>query len=146
MVHSTNLATLRRRRLYIHRQLDRYEPLVARLRESLAECEAAMQAIDPRLFLPPRRYAANPYFARGELPRLALRIMREAGKPVSVREIALAALASKGVRYPDRRRSNSPARGSRRRWPSGDGAVRGYGEGGEAGVGSLRGCLETHAA
>lgn len=102
MAHSTNLTTLRRRRIYIHRQLDRYEPLVARLRENLAECEAAMLAIDPRLFLPPRRYKDNPYFARGELPRLALQIMREAGEPLSVKEIVIRALAVKGIRYPDK--------------------------------------------
>ena len=102
MAHSTNLATLRRRRLYIHRQLDRYEPLVARLRENLAECEAAMRAIRPELFLLPRRYKDNPYFVRGELPRLALQIMREAGEPLGVREIAIRALAVKGIRYPDR--------------------------------------------
>ena len=102
MAHSDNLATLRRRWLYVHRQLDYYEPLVERLRANLADCEAAIQAIEPTLFLPPRRYKDNPYFKRGELPRLALSIMREAGEPLGVREIALAALAAKGIRYPDR--------------------------------------------
>jgi hypothetical protein len=103
MAHSTNLTTLRRRRLYIHRQLDRYEPFVERLRENLADCNAAIQAIRPELPLPPRRYQPNPYFARGELPRLALAIMREAGEPLGVREIAVRALASKGITLPDRR-------------------------------------------
>lgn len=102
MAHSTDLGTLRRRRLYIHRQLDRYEPLVERLRENLADCNAAIQAIRPELPLPPRRYQPNPYFARGELPRLALAIMREAGDPLGVREIAMRALAIKGVTLPDR--------------------------------------------
>jgi len=42
MAHSTNLATLRRRRLYIHKQLDRVEPWVARLLADLAEAEAGI--------------------------------------------------------------------------------------------------------
>ena len=101
--HSTNLGTLRRRRLYIHRQLDRYEPLVERLRANLADCNAAIQAMCPDLGLPPRRYKPNPHFARGELPRLTLAILRDAGRPLSTREIVLRALEHKGVIYPDRR-------------------------------------------
>ena len=55
-----DLANLRRKRRYIHRQLDRLEPAVARLRESLAETEAATNAVAPELNLPPRRYKTNP--------------------------------------------------------------------------------------
>jgi len=98
-----DLTNLRRKRRYIHRQLDRYEPLVTRLRASLAETEAGIAAIAPELNLPPRRYAPNPHFARGELPRLALAILRDAGRPLSTREIAVRALARKGVTLPDRR-------------------------------------------
>ncbi len=97
------LANLRCKRCYIHKRLDYLEPWVARLRADLAETEAAIQAVAPQLNLPPRRYAPNPYFARGELPRLALAIMREAREPIGVREIAIRALATKGIRYPDRR-------------------------------------------
>ena len=97
------LASLRRKRIYVHKQLDRLEPAITRLRASLAETEAAIQAIAPELNLPPRRYAPNPYFARGELPRLTLSIMREAGEPLGVREIAVRALATKGMTLPDRR-------------------------------------------
>jgi hypothetical protein len=97
------LANLRRKRVYIHKQLDRWEPLVARLRASLAETEAAIQAIRPELQLHPRRYGRNPYFARGELPRVAMDVMREAGEPLAVRTIAVRALAAKGIALPDPR-------------------------------------------
>lgn len=95
-----DLANLRRKRRYIHRQLDRWEPLVARLRESLAETEAAIQAVAPELTLLPRRYKPNPNFARGELPRLVREIMREAEGPMSTRDIAVKALARKGFTLP----------------------------------------------
>jgi hypothetical protein len=97
------LANLRRKRRYIHKQLERWEPLVARLRAFLAETEAAIAAIAPELNLPSRRYAPNPWFARQELPRLVLSILRDAGAPLSTREIAVEALGRKGVRLPDPR-------------------------------------------
>ncbi len=97
------LANLRRKRLYIHKQLDRYEPLIARLKTALIEAETAIQAVAPDLNIPPRRYQPNPYFARGELPRIVLAMLREASEPLSVREIALRALAMKNVPLPDRR-------------------------------------------
>jgi hypothetical protein len=71
------LANLRRKRRYIYKQLDRWEPLVARLKESPAETEAKIATVAPELNLPPRRYQPNPNFARGELPRLVREIMRE---------------------------------------------------------------------
>ena len=69
------LRNLREKRRYLHRQMDRWEPLLARLRANLAETEAAILAIAPGLKLPPRRYAPNPCFARGELPRLILQML-----------------------------------------------------------------------
>lgn len=77
--------------------------MVARYREKLDRINADIQAIAPELNLPPRRYKPNPYFARGELPRIALRVLRQASSPIAVRDIAVQALASKGVTLPDRR-------------------------------------------
>jgi hypothetical protein len=44
----------------------------------------------PELPLPTRHrtYQPNPYFMRGELPRVALAILREAGEPLPIRVIA----------------------------------------------------------
>lgn len=97
---SRTLGNLRRKRLYIHRQLDRLEPAVERLRASLAETNAAIQAVAPELLLPPRRHKPNPIFGIGELPRMVREIMRDADGPVSTREIAIKALARKGVPLP----------------------------------------------
>ena len=46
---------------------------------------------------------ANPIFARGELQRLAIDMLREAGKQLAIRDMALGAFRTKGVRFPDRR-------------------------------------------
>lgn len=97
------LANLRRRRRYIHRQLDKLEPQVAAYRAKLAAVNAAIHVLDPELWLPPRRYQPNPIFARQELPRIAMDVLREAKGPVAVREIAQEALRRKGITHPDRR-------------------------------------------
>lgn len=61
---------------------------------------AGQPAVVPELNLPPRRCKPNRNFTRGELPRLVREIMGEAGAPVSVRDIAIKALARKGVTLP----------------------------------------------
>jgi len=94
------LANLRRKRLYIHKQLNRLEPAVSTLRASLVETDARIQAECPDLNLPPRFHKANPIFGIGELPRLVREIMRDAGGPISTRDIAVKALARKGVTLP----------------------------------------------
>ena len=78
------LKKLRAKRIRIHRQLDKLEPLLASYRTKLAEVEAAIQALAPALPLPTRHrtYQPNPYFARGELPRIATAVLREAGEPL----------------------------------------------------------------
>ncbi len=62
----TELANLRRRRCRIHANLAKLEPLVADYHAKLAQVEAAIMALDPQLWLPPRRYKRNPVFARQE--------------------------------------------------------------------------------
>jgi hypothetical protein len=72
------------------------EPMVADYHAKLATVEAAILAIDPQLWLPPRRYKPNPVFARQELPRLVMGILRDAKEPLAVRDIARLTLAAKG--------------------------------------------------
>jgi hypothetical protein len=69
----------------------------------VADLEARIQAIAPDLQLQPRLRKPNPIFARGELRRLAIDMLREAGHPLAIRDMALGALRAKGVRFPDRR-------------------------------------------
>lgn len=96
-----DLTKLRRKRSRVHQALDRLEPMVADYRAKLAELEAAIQALAPELQLHPRRYKPNPVFARDELPRLALAVMRDADVPLPTRVIAARALALKGILLPD---------------------------------------------
>jgi hypothetical protein len=99
------LQKLRAQRIRIHRQLDKLEPLLAGYRAKLAGVEARIQELAPELPLPTRHrtYQPNPYFDRGELPRVALAVLREAGGALPIRVIAVRALAAKGCHTPDRR-------------------------------------------
>jgi hypothetical protein len=97
------LTNLRRARSRCHFRLKQAEELAEGYRTKLAALEARIQAIAPDLQLPVRFRNPNPIFARGELIRLALDMLREAGGPVSIRDLAVGALAAKGVRFPDRR-------------------------------------------
>src|SRR5690242_16305109 len=95
------LANLRRSRC--HFKLKQAELVVEDYAFRLAQIEAQIQTLAPSLNLPPRFYKPNPVFARNELPRLVMSILREAGGPLPTRDIARRALAAKGVVYPDRR-------------------------------------------
>ena len=94
------LTKLRRARRRVVAQLRKLEPLVAGYQAKLATIDAKIQELDPRLPIPPRHYKPNPVFARGELPRLAMDIMRLEGAPLPVSVIAVRALARKGVDRP----------------------------------------------
>jgi len=98
----TDLEKLRRTRSQIHRQLAKPEPLVTDYRAKLAEVEAGIRAIAPELDLPRRFRDPNPIFRRGELPRVAMAVLREAEGPLPIRAIAVRALAMKGIALPDR--------------------------------------------
>ena len=96
---ATELAKLYRARLRAQRQIAKMEPQLDDYRAKLAAIEAKIIRLDGLLFLPPKRYA-NPHFKPGELPRIALQLMKEADGPVSVRYLAGRALALKGCPYP----------------------------------------------
>jgi hypothetical protein len=95
----TDLEKIRRTR--IHRQLDKLEPLLASYQAKLAELEAGIRAIAPELGIPKRFRDPNPIFRRGELPRLAMDVLRGADRPLPIRTIAARVLAMKGIPLPD---------------------------------------------
>jgi hypothetical protein len=99
----SELTKLRRARSRAHFALKQAETLAQNYRDKLADIEARIQAIAPDLQLQPRLRRPNPIFARGELRRLAIDMLREAGHPLAIRDMALGALKAKGVRFPDRR-------------------------------------------
>jgi hypothetical protein len=72
----------------------------ARLAQAMKHVEAVLKMIDPAYDVRPiavRRRRPNPYFERGTVFRCALDALRAAGTSLTVREIALAMLAAKGV-------------------------------------------------
>jgi hypothetical protein len=50
-----------------------------------------------------RRPPTQACYARGEPRRMAIDVLRDAGRPVAINKMALAASKAKGVRFPDRR-------------------------------------------
>jgi hypothetical protein len=60
----------------VHGHIARLEPLLAGYVAKLAEIEAEIQELAPELWLNPRRYKPDPVFARGELTRFALTVLR----------------------------------------------------------------------
>jgi hypothetical protein len=100
-VPETELTKLRRARIRCHKKLKQAEALVAGYQAKLADLEARIHAIAPELKLQGRHRKPNPIFTRGELPRLALAIMREEGQPLLVSVIVRRMLAAKDVTLPD---------------------------------------------
>jgi hypothetical protein len=110
---NTDLANLRRARSRCHFRLKQAEDLAQSYRDKLADLEARIRAIAPELELPVRFRRANPVFARTELTRLALAILREADEPLPIRVVAVRALKAKGIAWPDpalRRRTRTKLR------------------------------------
>lgn len=95
----TPLGKLYRARLRAQRQIAKLEPQLDGYRTHLAEVEAKIIKLDGLLFLPPHR-RANPFFKPGELPRIAMEILRKESAPVPVRCLAARALAMKGCKHP----------------------------------------------
>jgi len=62
--------------------------------------EAAIHDLEPELWIPPPTRRPNPVFKRGEIRRLALEVMREAGEPLAISALAVRVLASKGIELP----------------------------------------------
>ena len=83
--------------------LKQAEELAEGYRAKLADLEARIQALVSEMPLQGRFRKPNPIFARHELRRLALDMLREAGHPLAIRDTAIGALRAKGVRFPDRR-------------------------------------------
>jgi hypothetical protein len=74
--------------------------------------EAVLKMIEPGYDVRPiavRRRKPNPWFKRGTVFRCALDALRAAGQPLTIREIALAMLAAKGVMDACRSRKLNPA-------------------------------------
>jgi hypothetical protein len=81
VLDGSDLTKLRLARSRCHFALHQLEMQVEAYAFKPSQIGARIQAIAPELELPPRHRRPKPHFARGELPRLALAILREAGEP-----------------------------------------------------------------
>ncbi len=99
----TQLGNLRRARSRVHMRIDQHERMLQGYRDKLASLEAEIHAIAPELALQPARRRSNPVFARGELTRFALDVLREEGAALPIRVIAVRVLAIKGHLLPEPR-------------------------------------------
>lgn len=96
----TTLRNLRRARSRVHRNIKQHERQLAFYLAKAADLEAQIHALAPGLVLPSRHRKPNGVFARGELTRLALDVLREAGEALPIWVIALRMLALKGIPEP----------------------------------------------
>jgi hypothetical protein len=94
------IAGLRAKRVEIAALVHDTEKKLAKLRGNLANLDAAINILTPGHpdAPPPRRaYRQTRYFARKELSRLVQDSLRTAGRPVTARDLALAAITAKGL-------------------------------------------------
>ena len=92
------LSALRKRREEVRIQTKEAEQRVTKLRQSLANLDAAIAILTPEhpdYIAPKRRTRRGVYFKRNELSRLVREALRDAGKPLSAGEIAAGIVAAK---------------------------------------------------
>jgi hypothetical protein len=138
-MRNRRLERLRHARVVCNKNIAKLESQLAYQRSRREAIEVEMQAIAPDLQLPAPRRKPNTLFARGELPRMALTVLREAGEPLAVSVIARRVLQAKGDRpAPDLAAAHDarPDTGVLLcGWQARTGADGRGGEQGEAGVG-----------
>jgi hypothetical protein len=93
---------LRRKRARLAGEIQAAQTALGKKRETLATLDAVIRMFEPTtnpdLIAPIRPCSRRClYFRHGEQMRLAISALREAGKPVSCREVAEYAMAAKGL-------------------------------------------------
>jgi hypothetical protein len=95
------ISSLRSKRAEISGHIHDLDRRVATMRANLANIDAAIRLLspgtDPDAIPPKRTYRRTKYFARNEIARLALGIVREAPGPLAAKEIALMMMRAKGL-------------------------------------------------
>lgn len=107
MGHTFIISGLRDKRARLAGELVAVERDLARRRETLAALDAVIRMFEPDCNpdkIPPiRPVGRSLFFRRGELSRLCLSALRDAGKPVRCRTVAEWAIGAKGLEVPDAR-------------------------------------------
>lgn len=106
MAETHVVSALRAKRAEVSGYIHDLEKKVKRMRANLAHIDATIRVFAPDLnpdSIPPkRRYRRSRYFAKGELSRRCLDMLRvAAGVPIAATEIARAAMANKGMSVDD---------------------------------------------
>jgi hypothetical protein len=97
------LARLRLSRVRCNENIARLESMLAFQRSRREAIEQAIHDLEPELKLPAPTRKPNSIFKRGEVTRLTLTAMREAGEPLAASVIAGRVLAAKGIDLPEPR-------------------------------------------
>ena len=96
---------LRTKRAEISGHIHDLDKRIARMRASLMNIDAVLRLLSPGSnpdAIPPKRpYRRTRYFARNELGRIALDVMRKVQGPIAAREIALPIMQRKGLSTED---------------------------------------------
>jgi hypothetical protein len=99
------IPALRAKRAEISGHIHDLDKRIARMRANLANIDAAIRLLspgaDPDTIPPKRTYRRTKYFARNELARMALDVLRKAPAPLAAKEIALAIMRAKGMALGD---------------------------------------------
>ncbi len=107
MGHTFVISGLRDKRARMAGELAVVERDLAKRREALATIDAVIRMFEPDCnpdMIPPIRPAGRSlFFRRGELSRLCLSALRDAGKPVRCRTVAEWTIGAKGLDVPDAR-------------------------------------------
>jgi hypothetical protein len=94
------ITALRAKRAEISGHVHDLERKLARHRASLAAIDATIRlyapGLDPDSIPPKRTYRRTRYFAKGELSRRIIDVLRQAGKPMTTGAITSAIVAEKG--------------------------------------------------
>jgi len=99
-------------------QIAENKKLAAKLADDMRHVEAVIRMFDPaydlrRIAMRRRRRSRSPWFKRGTIFREAISALREAGKPLTTREIVGRLLASKHVREPTEQQVRDLVAGAR---------------------------------
>jgi hypothetical protein len=103
MADTLAIYALRRKRAHLAGEIEQAMRLVAKKRETLATLDAVIRLFEPEsnpeLIATIRPVSARrcAFFRHGEIPRLCLLALREAGKPVPCRYVAECATQAKGL-------------------------------------------------
>ena len=99
---ASDLPRLRQQRFRLYGAIERQAAIAEANLARLMEIEATIERLSGKPPAPFKRRRHSEVFRFSEVSRLALTVLREAGKPLSIHESSLRMLGRKGIAYPSR--------------------------------------------